>query len=391
MFLNFLFKPFDFSDPDARFYTNLLSGEKRAGKSSFLVKYLYLMLTDKESLPPFKTIFINIDGFDFKRFNDFAESNGLDITFKWLDMTDFKKFTYRERELYTQYNSDGQGYIAKRISENIGDEYQKYISSMIVCDEADHYLTKKDDEFANFFKFTGHYNIEIWFITQKFQNLHETFYNSGAINRFLRVRSPLFNLGNTRILQLWANSNTAKSENMVAQYSYEIDSFLYELYDSGAILKTGDQAKKKLKFYFVLFLLSLVFAGTVFYYLLGDYVSSDDSVDTQQNPITVSNNLDKQPVKDEQRIDNVVKCITFQPKTNSHKNLNSDRSATSNCYFEDRFISVPNDFILGLITEKVSNIKVIYAHKEVSFLSVDDRGLDFIFGKLNKGDKNEKN
>jgi hypothetical protein len=178
---------------------------------------------------------------------------------------------------------------------------------------------------------------------------------------------------------------------MVAQYSYEIESFLYELYDSGAILKTGDQAKKKLKFHFVLFLLSLVFAGTVFYYVLGDYVSSDDSVDTQQNPITVSNNLDEQPVKDEHRIDNVVKCITFQPKTNSHKNLNSDRSATSNCYFEDRFISVPNDFILGLITEKVSNIKVIYAHKEVSFLSVDDRGLDFIFGKLNKGDKNEKN
>lgn len=390
MFLNFLFKPFDFSDSDARFYTNLISGEKGAGKSSFLVKYLYLLLTDKESLPPFKTIFINIDGFDFKRFNDLAESNGLDVAFKWLDMTDFKKFTYRERELYTQYNSDGQGYIAKRISENIESEYQKYISSMIISDESDHYLTKKDDEFANFLKFSRHYSIEIWFITQKFQNLHETFYNSGAINRFLRVRSSLFNLGNTRIIQLWANSNTAKSDNLVAQYSYEIESFLYELYDSGAILTTGDQAKKKLKFYFVLFLLSLVFAGTVFYYLLGDYVSSEDSVDTQQNQIRVSNKVDTQPIDNDQHIDNVVKCITFQPKTNSRNN-NNDRTATSNCYFEDRFISVPNDFILGLISEKVSNIKVIYAHKEVSFLSVDNRGLDFIFGKLNKGDKNEKN
>jgi len=101
MFLKFIFKPFDFSDPDARFYTNLISGEKGAGKSSFLVKYLYLMLTNKESLPPFKTIFINIDGFDFKQFNELAESNGLDIDFKWLDMSDFKKFTYRERQLYT--------------------------------------------------------------------------------------------------------------------------------------------------------------------------------------------------------------------------------------------------------------------------------------------------
>jgi len=67
------------------------------------------------------------------------------------------------------------------------------------------------------------------------------------------VRSSLFNIGNTRIIQLWANSNTAKSDNLVAQYSYEIEPVIYELYDSGAVLKTGDQAQKKLKFYFLAF------------------------------------------------------------------------------------------------------------------------------------------
>lgn len=374
MFLKMIFKPFDFSDPDARFYTNLISGEKGAGKSSFLVKYLYLMLTNKESLPPFKTIFINIDGFDFKRFNELAESNGLDIDFKWLDMSDFKKFTYRERQLYTQYNSDGEGYIAKRISENIDDEYKKYISSMIISDESDHYLTKKDDEFANFLKFSRHYSIEIWFITQKFQNLHETFYNSGAINRFLRVRSSLFNIGNTRIIQLWANSNTAKSDNLIAQYSYEIEPVIYELYDSGAVLKTGDQAQKKLKFYFLAFIASIIFAGFVFWYLLGDYVSSSDESEQSQH-ITIEANINDQSSQAVQQIDHVVKCVTFKD--------------VSNCYFEDLFSSLPNGFITGLIDQNLSSIRVLYSYDDTSYLSVDDTGLSFIFNQTSKRGNHE--
>jgi len=393
MFFKFLFKPFDFADPDARFYTNLLSGEKGAGKSSFLVKYLYLMLTNKESLPPFKTIFINIDGFDFKRFNELAESNGLDIDFKWLDMTDFKKFTYRERQLYTQYNADGEGYIAKRISENIDDEYKKYISSMIISDESDHYLTKKDDEFANFLKFSRHYSIEIWLITQKFQNLHETFYNSGAINRFLRVRSSLFNIGNTRIIQLWANSNTAKSDNLVAQYSYEIEPVIYELYDSGAVLKTGDQAQKKLKFYFLAFIASIIFAGYVFYTLLGDYV---ENADANSNSLPkkeyYSQNTDDNK-KEKEFTGHIVKCISFQPNPNvlvvSKDHKKSKRSATSNCYYKNNFTSVPVGFIKGLIQKKISNIEVVYSHNDVTFFSVDDTGLKFIFQTLKRG-KNEK-
>jgi len=375
MLLKLIFKPFDFVDSDARFYTNLISGEKGAGKSSFLVKYLYLMLTNKEALPPFKTIFINIDGFDFKRFNELAESNGLDIDFKWLDMTDFKKFTYRERQLYTQYNADGEGYIAKRISENIDDEYKKYISSMIISDESDHYLTKKDDEFANFLKFSRHYSIEIWFITQKFQNLHETFYNSGAINRFLRVRSSLFNIGNTRIIQLWANSNTAKSDNLVAQYSYEIEPVIYELYDSGAVLKTGDQAQKKLKFYFLAFLASVIFAGFVFWYLLGDYVS-DSNPKQKPQQITITKKINGETIHEVQTIDHVVKCVTF-------KNV-------SNCYFDDMFSSLPNGFITGLIDQNISNIRVLYSFADTSYLSVDDTGLSFIFNQKSKRGNHEK-
>jgi hypothetical protein len=376
MFLKFLIKPFDFTDTDARFYTNILSGEIGSGKTSFMVKYLYLLLINRHFLPPFKTIYVNVDGLDFLKFRELAAASGININFEWLDMNHFKQFAYAERKLYSEYNSDGEGSIAKRIASNIDDNYKKYIASLIICDEADHYMTKKDDEFANFLKFKRHHSIEIWFITQKFQNLHDSYYNSGAINRFLRVRSSLFNLGSTRVVQLWANSNTSKADNLVEQKSFEIESDIYDLYDSGAVLKTGNQAKNKLKYYALMMIAALLFAAFLFYFILGEYISgSEESVATPAS-ITITRTVNGKRIQNRELVANVVRCVTFRD--------------TSNCYFNGDFTSHDSKFITGLIDQNISSVSVVYTFGDTTYLSVDDRGLKFIFNQKTRG-KNEKN
>jgi len=386
MVMKLLFKPFSFTDPKSRYFTNILSGETGAGKSSLIMQFLYLLLTDKNAQMPFKNVYINIDGFDFDYFNNLAKTNGRDVHFFWLNMHEVFSFAKEERDLYQVYSTDGQGTIAKRIRENISGEFKKYFSSLIICDEADNYLgTDLSKEvkvmslgFSNFMKFKRHHHIEMWLLTQKFQNLNSTFYNNGAINRFLRVRSMFFSFGKTKVLQHWVNSDTSKKNHLLDSYWYEIEDDLYNRYDVGANITTGDGNVKKLKLLFLSLLIGAVFSIYIGYQILGKYFSGDvsqKSLTPEQTIITKQ--VHDESAKDIQRIDNVIKCVTF--------------SNTSNCYFRDNFSSIPNDFITGLIDQNLSNIRVLYSFQDVSYLSVDDTGLSFIFNQKQRGKNDENN
>jgi len=385
MVMKLLFKPFSFTDPKSRYFTNILSGETGAGKSSLIMQLLYLLLTNKDAQMPFKRVYINIDGFDFDYFNNLAKTNGRDVQFFWLNMHEVFSFAKEERDLYQVYSTDGQGTIAKRIRENISEEYIKYFSSLIICDEADNYLgTDLSKEvkamslgFSNFMKFKRHHHIEMWLLTQKFQNLNSTFYNNGAINRFLRVRSMFFSFGKTKVLQHWVNSDTSKKDHLLDSYWYEIEDDLYNRYDVGANITTGDGNVKKLKLLFLSLLAGAIFSIYIGYQILGKYFSEDDSskFPTPKQTVTTKS-IHGEFVRDVQRIDNVVKCVTF-------KNI-------SNCYFENQFTSVSNDFITGLIDQNLSNIRVLYSYTDTSYLSVDDPGLSFIFNQKTKRGKYEK-
>ncbi len=383
--MKLLFKPFSFVDPKSRYFTNILSGETGAGKSSLIMQLLYLLLTNKDAQMPFKRVYINIDGFDFDYFNNLAKTNGRDVQFFWLNMHEVFSFAKEERELYQVYSTDGQGTIAKRIRENISEEYIKYFSSLIICDEADNYLgTDLSKEvkamslgFSNFMKFKRHHHIEMWLLTQKFQNLNSTFYNNGAINRFLRVRSMFFSFGKTKVLQHWVNSDTSKKDNLLDSYWYEIEDDLYNRYDVGANITTGDGNVKKLKLLFLSLLAGAVFSIYIGYQILGKYFYEDDSGKSiTSKQATITKPIHGEFTKDIHRIDNVVKCVTF-------KNI-------SNCYFENQFTSISNDFITGLIDQNLSNIRVLYSDTDTSYLSVDDTGLSFIFNQKTKRGKYEK-
>lgn len=385
MIMKLLFKPFSFTDKNTRYFTNLLSGETGSGKSSLIMQLLYSLLNSKKQVMPFKRVYINIDGFDFDYFNGLAKTKGLDVTFHWLDMHELFMFAKKERELYQEYSTDGQGTIAKRIRSNIDEEYIKYFSSLIICDEADNYLgTDLDKEvkkmslgFSNFMKFKRHHSIELWLLTQKFQNLNTSFYNNGAINRFIRVRSMFFTMGKTKILQHWSSSDTSKKDNLLDSYWYEVEDDLYNRYDVGANISTGDGTKKKFKFMLLGLLAAIIFSSWLGYKILGDYFKDDSPKPTKITINKTSNHIKKDNDKNVEIIGHVVKCVTF--------------NKTSNCYFNDNFASVPSDFVIGMIADGVSQIRVIYSHRDTSFISVDDTGLKFIFQNLKKVSRNEQN
>ena len=388
MVMKLLFKPFSFTDPKTRYFTNILSGETGSGKSSLIMQLLYLLLTVKDVQMPFKRVYVNIDGFDFDYFNSLAKTNGLDVQFFWLDMHEVFAFAKEERDLYQVYSTDGEGTIAKRIRKNISEEYIKYFSSLIICDEADNYLgTDLSKEvkamslgFSNFMKFKRHHHIEMWLLTQKFQNLNSQFYNNGAVNRFLRVRSMFFSFGKSKILEHWVSSDTSKKDNRLESYWYQIEDDLYNRYDVGANITTGDGNVKKLKWLFLILLAGVVFSLFVGYKILGKYFTSDSDIKKEtQTPkqIIIKDLVNGEPVNQVQPIFNVVKCVTF-------KN-------TSNCYFRNNFTSISNDFIAGLIDQNLSNIRVLYSFQDVSYISVDDTGLSFIFNQIQRGKNNEDN
>jgi len=378
MVMKLLFKPFYFTDKNTRYFTNLLSGETGSGKSSLIMQLLYSLLNSKKEVMPFNRVYINIDGFDFDYFNTLAKTKGLDVTFHWLDMHELFAFAKEERELYQEYSTDGQGTIAKRIRANIDEDYIKYFTSLIICDEADNYLgTDLDKEvkkmslgFSNFMKFKRHHHIEMWLLTQKFQNLNSCFYNNGAINRFLRVRSMFFSFGKTKVLQHWVSSDTSKKDNLLDSYWYEVEDDLYKRYDVGANISTGDGTKKKFKYMLLGLLAAIIFSIFLGYRILGDYLQDDTE---QPSKITITktpNHIKKDSDKDIKIIGNIVKCVTF--------------NKTSNCYFNDNFASFSSDFITGLIADGISTIKVIYTHGDTTFISVDNMGLHFIFKNLKK-------
>lgn len=384
-----LFKKYDFYDTRVFFYTNLLSGEIGSGKTSFVMKYLYSLMTPKRDKKgnidhsfsmPFKKVFINIDGFAFDAFNGLAKQNGFDVEFKWLDMQHFKQFAIKERELYTQFNADGQGTIAKRVESHIDDEYKQYLGALIVCDEADHWLTNKDDTFANFLKFKRHYGMEVWFLTQKFQNLHNSFYLSGAVNRFLRIRSSIFNLGKSRYIQHWANSDTSKKDNLVETYSFVVEKEIYDLYDSGANLSSSNKAIKGAIFKPLMFLgLSIPF-GIYMAYSLYSKHTDEDKEDTAQALIEkVSTPLNqKTTLANEATPQHIIKCISF--------------GDTSNCYFSSFMTSVPTKYIFKLAKSDIATVKTIFSFRDTTYLALDNGSLQLLFGqafKLKKGDNRD--
>lgn len=378
MVMKLLFKSFSFTDKNTRYFTNLLSGETGSGKSSLIMQLLYYLLNSKKQVMPFKRVYINIDGFDFDYFNNLAKAKGLDVTFHWLDMHELFAFAKEERELYQEYSTDGQGTIAKRIRSNIDEEYIKYFSSLIICDEADNYLgTDLDKEvkkmslgFSNFMKFKRHHSIELWLLTQKFQNLNASFYNNGAINRFIRVRSMFFTMGKTKILQHWSSSDTSKKDNLLDSYWYEVEDDLYNRYDVGANISTGDGTKKKFKYMLLGLLAAIIFSSWLGYKILGDYFKEDSPKPTKITINKTSNHIKKDNDKNIEIIGHVVKCVTF--------------NKTSNCYYSDNFSSIPSDFVTGMIAKGISQIRVIYSHSDTSFISVDDTGLRFIFQDLKR-------
>lgn len=387
MIMKLLFKPFSVTDKTTMFFTNILSGDTGSGKSSLIMQMLYKNIVTKNEAFVFKNIYINIDGFDFTYFNELAKSNGLDIKFHWLNMHDFFAFAREERELYQKYSTDGEGVIAGRIRSEISDEFKKYFYSLVICDEADNYVGTDVDRdskklytgFSNFMKFKRHHSIQLWLITQKFQNLDSSIYNNGAINRFLHVRNMFFSLGKTKVLQHWIKSDTSKSTNLDASYWYEVEDDLYSRYDVGANINTGDGAKKKFKYMLLGLLAAIIFSTWLGYKLLGQYIFDTEEVKSEPKRITldtIKKDTSSVSQTDHFYTDNIVKCVKF--------------NQTSNCYYEENFTSLPSDFITGLIANNISQIKVIYSHSDTTFLSVDNTGLQFIFKDLKKV-KNEEN
>ena len=382
-----LFKKYDFYDKNVLFYTNLLSGEIGSGKTSFVMKYLYSLITPKRDKKgnidhtfsmPFKKVFINIDGFAFDAFNNYAKQNGFDLEFKWLDMQHFKQFAYKERELYTQFNSDGQGTIAKRVEASIDEEYRHYLGALIVCDEADHWLTTKDDLLANFLKFKRHYGMEVWFLTQKFQNLHTSYYLSGAVNRFLRIRSSIFNLGKSRYIQHWANSDTSKKDNLVETYAFTVEKEIYDLYDAGAVLSSSNKAIKGAIFKPLLFLgLSIPF-GIYMAYSLYSKHASDSNQDTSKSIIEkVAAPVHRSSTVNDSSPTHVIKCVSF--------------GDTSNCYFADTMTSVPTRYIFKLAKSKITTIETVFSFRDTTYIALDDSALQLLFGRVFKfNSKDEK-
>ncbi|MFK5959733.1 MAG: zonular occludens toxin domain-containing protein [Lutibacter sp.] len=357
---------FNLDDLSYLSHTSILSGEIGSGKTSFLVQLLLNLTRNPKS--KVKNVFINIDGFNFEKFNEMSK-----VTFSWLDMSHLISFSKKERLAYTKYNSEGGGVIAENVRKDLEKDFD-YFDSLIVCDESDHYLTKKDDDFANFMKFRRHYNIGIIFITQKFQNLNNSYYNSGAINRFYRIRNPLFNITSSKYLELWSSSNTAVSDNLVSINSFKIEPLVFELYD------TGDNIISS-KFVFKKFLIPIIFLvigiPIAIYFLHKEYsdMTTDRNKDFKKKVVV---NINKNLKKSELVIENsvLIKCISFGNYTN--------------CYFDNKVYSLNSELFLklkslGLEYKKEFNLRNTYFYK------VDVKFFDYMkFNILNPIEKKEK-
>lgn len=340
------FKKYDFNDLSYLSYTSILSGEIGSGKTSFVVELLLHLLKNGINI---KTVYVNIDGFNFEAFNKLS-----DVKFKWLDMTHFINFSKEERESYTKHNSSGHGIIAKNVEKDLGEDYD-YFNSLIICDEADHYLTKKNDEYSNFLKFRRHYGIGIIFITQKFQNLDSSYYNSGAINRFYRIRNPLFNFGDFRFIELWSSSNTNVSDNMVETTSFKISELAYEMYDVGANINKSSLFRKKL---IPLIIFLVIFIPISFYFLSSTYNNfTENSEVVESNAKKIINtsfvSSPKTILIDNDRA--IIKCVYF--------------GNFINCYHDGLSTTLKTNHLLKLFDLNIS-IEKKFENEHTIFLEV---------------------
>ena len=383
---------YDFYD-DNQLLTNLLSGDIGSGKTSFIIQYLFYLVQvprDKDGninrawKLPFTQIHINVDGFDFQKFNELAKNNGLDLTFHWLDFKHFEEFAKVERELYTKFNSDGGGEIAKNQIKHMPDEYKKYLHSLIVCDEADHWITKINPDLANFLKWKRHLGLGVWFITQKYQNLDSSFYNSGAINRFLHIRNPLFNAFGYKFIEHWSASNRQKTENLVNTYHFKILPEIYSLYDSGANLGATEKQSSTIKKWLYLLPIGLIFGVSLLYYIFSSFVSVSDSSPSEKKAINrpsdsnktrSSNGPRKAPINFEDK--KIVRCVRF--------------NYYLNCYSKSYFASYDAGYIKRLISDDRFDVEILSQYRNETYLLVDFLVYDFLFNNnFDKKDKNDK-
>lgn len=368
-------KKFNFTNLEILDKTTILSGEIGSGKTSFIVKLLYELIQIEDFDK--KIVFINVDGFDFEKFNKLAKDFKKDTVFKWLDMTHFMAFSEDERESYTRHNSSGEGKIREGVEADLKDKYD-YFDSLIVCDESDHYLTSINKKFSNFLKYRRHYSIGVIFLTQKFQNLNGDYYNSGAVNTFYRIRNPIFNLGNSKFLEHWSGANTLISENLLDYYSFKINPEIYKLYDVGGNIKSGNYIKKKL----LIPILVLLIILPISYFALSGVVTGHMQTDSSSESVTLQDkhlddNQNKKIVAPEDNSELLlIRCTTFYNKTN--------------CYYKDLIESHNISYIASLLKSKILTLEYNHEYKHITFLKLKQSDLKYLFFKESEIDKQKE-
>lgn len=191
------------------------------------------------------------------------------------------------------------------------------------------------------------------------------------MNRFLRIRSSIFNLGKSRYIQHWANSDTSKKDNLVETYAFTVEKEIYDLYDAGAVLSSSNKAIQGAIFKPLLFLgLSIPF-GIYMAYSLYSKHSSDSEQDTSKSIIEkVASPIDRASMPNDLSPTHVVKCVSF--------------GETSNCYFADVMTSVPTKYIFKLAKSKITTIETVFSFRDTTYIALDDSALQLLFGRVFK-------
>lgn len=348
-----------------RHKTVLLAGVKGSGKSSFALYYVMRQIEDNKDFD-YKHVFINIDGFSPKQFDALAALNRKETQFYWLNFEHFIKFAEIERELYKEANASiGEketGQIATYVRENMPDEFKRYLDSMIICDEADAYHTSYNADLANFYKFSRHYYMEIWLLTQKFQNLNPKYYNANAINHYFMIRNPLFNYFGFRYIEHWSATDTTNPDNLETTWKFKIDDRVFDMYDSGANLNQKSKIGKLTK----IMIMIIPFGIFLAYIQIKSLISTDEPMpQPKPHQSIIKHDLNKTALPTFALDDKaLVKALTFGKNTNF--------------YYKGRFASHDNDFLSDLL-KQYDGIKQVFTHGHIAFYSVPADILSMLF------------